>query len=86
MSAESIVCSNYFHYRYTPVSLDIIIFSLTIRKCFDFVAMLKHDMFRSMFPIPFSKHTFWFFIVLFSILRQAVYNSQCPSGSNHCFI
>ena len=55
-------------------------------KCFDFVAMLKHDMFRSMFPTPFSKHTFWFFIVLFSILRQAVYNSQCPSGSNHCFI
>ena len=24
MSAESIVCSNYFHYRYTPVNLDII--------------------------------------------------------------
>ena len=55
-------------------------------EVFYFVAMLKHDMFRSMFPIPFSKHTFWFFIVLFSILRQAVYNSQCPSGSNHCFI
>ena len=42
MSAESIVCSNYFHYRYTPVNLDIIIFSLTIRKFFDFVALFPN--------------------------------------------
>ena len=46
MTTESIVYSNYFHYRYTLVNLDTIVFSLIIRKVFLLCGIVSKSFFQ----------------------------------------